>query len=310
MRFWGILIFCLSWSGLVCAQLNLHFCNKAEACAKLATEDGTTGRWSRFDYESRLGKAGGTRQELMNFIVAQAMDWDDEDRKTLLQAASEINDILARERYRLPLPARIDILTTTMAEEGGAGGYTREQYIVVQDNLHNADPEKVKHLLAHELFHVLTRNNPEFRKDMYGLIGFTVTPEELAYPADLADRRISNPDVNRFDSYATFTVDGKPQDCSMVIYASKPYEGGSFFDYLTIGLVPMKDGKPLQEDGHSVVYSVEDASDFFEKVSRNTSYIINPEEILAENFSMALLGRSGLPSMELIERIRTYLQNR
>lgn len=302
------LFLCLSLSAW--SQVNLHFCTKQEAQEKLGSEDITTRQWSKFDYESRLGRKGGTKQELLQFISKQALEWEEADKKVLLQAAELINGVIRKEGYKLPLPSQIELITTTMAEEGGAGGYTRDKYIVLEDSLHRTSPEWVNSLLAHELFHVLTRNNPQFRKDMYQMIGFTVLDNELEYPADLAERRISNPDVNRFDSYATFTINGKPQQCTMAIFASKPYEGGSFFDYIQIGLLAMENGKLLQKDGKSVIYSISDATDFFDQIGKNTDYVINPEEILAENFSMVLTGKENLPSMWLYNKIKEYLKNR
>ena len=306
----GFLLACLCFSLPSFSQVNLHFCDKQEAREKLGSEDITTRQWSTFDYEARLGRKGGTKQELLQFITEQALDWNKDAKAKLEKAADVLNGEIKKEGYNLPIPSVINLLTTTMAEEGGAGGYTRDKYIVVEDHLDKAKQEWVNTLLAHELFHVLTRNNPEFRRDMYKLIGFTVTDEELAYPADLADRRISNPDVNRFDSYATFTINGQPQDCTMAIFASKPYDGGSFFEYIQIGLLAMKDGKLVQKDGKSVIYSIGDAADFFDQVGKNTDYVINPEEILAENFSMVLTGKGKVPSQWLYDQINSYLKNR
>ena len=301
---------CLCFGLPAFSQVNLHFCDKQEAQEKLSSEDITTRQWSVFDYESRLGRKGGTKQELLDFITAQALDWKDEAKARLTTAAEVINAEIAKEGYNLPIPEVVELLTTTMAEEGGAGGYTRDKYIVVEDHLDKARQEWVNTLLAHELFHVLTRNNPEFRRDMYRMIGFTVTDQELEYPAALAERRISNPDVNRFDSYATFIINGKQQDCTMAIFASKPYEGGSFFDYIQIGLLAVENGKVVERDGQPVIYSIDDAADFYDKVGKNTGYVINPEEILAENFSMVLTGKGEVPSQWLYDNIKKYLKNR
>ena len=94
----------------------------------------------------------------------------------------------------------------------------------------------------------------------------------------------------------------------MLIYANKPYEGGSFFNYLTIGLMPLKDGKAEQKDGKTVIYGIKDAENFFEQVERNTNYIINPEEILAENFAFLLTRKPVSGTPELIEKMRQALQ--
>jgi hypothetical protein len=224
------------------------------------------------------------------------------------EAADTLNSHIKALNLSLSLPQEIRILKTTMAEEGGAGGYTRMDYIVVEEQIAHMKPQQVSYLLAHELFHVLTRNHPDFREKMYRLIGFSIAPEEFEVPADLRDVLISNPDVNRFDSYARFRIKGVDRPCAMLIYANKPYEGGSFFNYLTIGLMPLKDGKAEQQDGKTVIYGIKDAENFFDLVGRNTDYIINPEEILAENFAFLLTRKSVTANPELIEKMRQALQ--
>lgn len=290
------------------AQINLHYIDANEARTLLSKEDATTRQWSRFDYEARLGKKGGTRQELMRFIADQARDWSKEDKQRMQEAADSLNSHIKALNLSLTLPQKIRILKTTMAEEGGAGGYTRMDYIVVEEQIARMKPQQASYLLAHELFHVLTRNNSDFREKMYKLIGFNIVPEEFEVPADLRDVVITNPDVNRFDSYARFRIKSEERPCAMLIYANKPYEGGSFFNYLTIGLMPLKDGKAEQKDGKTVIYGIKDAENFFEQVGRNTNYIINPEEILAENFAFLLTRKPVTGTPELIEKMRQALQ--
>ena len=290
------------------AQINLHYIDANEARTLLSKEDATTRQWSRFDYEARLGKKGGTRQELMRFIADQARDWSKEDKQRMQEAADSLNSHIKALNLSLTLPQEIRILKTTMAEKGGAGGYTRMDYIVVEEQIARMKPQQASYLLAHELFHVLTRNNPDFREKMYKLIGFNIVPEEFEVPADLRDVVITNPDVNRFDSYARFRIKSEERPCAMLIYANKPYEGGSFFNYLTIGLMPLKDGKAEQKDGKTVIYGIKDAENFFEQVGRNTNYIINPEEILAENFAFLLTRKPVTGTPELIEKMRQALQ--
>ena len=292
----------------MCAQIKLHYIDAEQARTLLSQEDATTRQWSRFDYEARVGRKGGTRQELIRFIADQARDWSKEDKQRMQEAADTLNSHIKALNLSLSLPQEIRILKTTMAEEGGAGGYTRMDYIVVEEQIAHMKPQQVSYLLAHELFHVLTRNHPDFREKMYRLIGFSIAPEEFEVPADLRDVLISNPDVNRFDSYARFRIKGVDRPCAMLIYANKPYEGGSFFNYLTIGLMPLKDGKAEQQDGKTVIYGIKDAENFFDLVGRNTDYIINPEEILAENFAFLLTRKSVTANHEMIEKMRQALQ--
>ena len=292
----------------VYAQINLRYVNADQARTLLSQEDVTTRKWSRFYYDAGWGIKDGTRQELLRLIAEQYREWRSETKQRVQEAADTLNSHIKAMNLSLTLPEEIRILKTTMAEEGGAGGYTRMDYIVVEEQIARMKPQQASYLLAHELFHVLTRNNPDFREKMYKLIGFSIAPEEFEVPADLRDVVITNPDVNRFDSYARFRIKGEERPCTMLIYANKPYEGGSFFNYLTIGLMPLKNGKAEQKDGKTVVYGIKDAENFFEQVGRNTDYIINPEEILAENFAFLLTRKPVTETPELIEKMRQALQ--
>ena len=114
----------------------------------------------------------------------------------------------------------------------------------------------------------------------------------------------------KFEQWDGFTLGDWQDEINVRDFIQKnytPYEGDSFFKYLTIGLVPLKDGSPEKKQGKTIVYSAEQASDFFEKVGRNTDYIINPEEILAENFAGVLLSKQA-QTPELHDKIRKALK--
>lgn len=64
------------------------------------------------------------------------------------------------------------------------------------------------------------------------------------------------------------------------------------FDYVHIGFDSLDNNfNPGDERSvKTIVYDLDDASDFFkDKVGRNTGYVINPEECLADNFSICTL---------------------
>ena len=48
-------------------------------------------------------------------------------------------------------------------------------------------------------------------------------------------------------------------------------------------------------------------SGFFEQVGRNTDYIIHPEEILAENFALLMIGKRDVASPEILDKMRSAL---
>lgn len=288
--------------------INFRFATLEEAKQLMSAEDSYTRSRSPFDIMSRLGNPQGTVEELNAYALQELREWNDQEKQVILNITKDLNDSIRKYQFKLPLPKEITLVKSTLKDEGGAGGYTRSNWIALTDQLLNTQASFQNRILLHELFHVLTRNSLDFKKEIYQTIGFTVTDEELEYPKDLWDIHITNPDVGRYDSYATFMVNGKPQKCAMLIYANRPYTGGTFFQYLNIGFIPYDENmKPIQENGKTVTYSIEQISDFYDKVGKNTTYIINPEEILADNFVIAFNNKSDIQTPELKEKIRNIL---
>ena len=95
----------------------------------------------------------------------------------------------------------------------------------------------------------------------------------------------------------------------MMIYSDKPYRSGTLSDYLSVGLIPLNDSlMPVHEDGKTVIYSIDQAEDFYQKIGKNTKYIINPEEILADNFAYMLIQKKDLPNPEIPQKIAAILK--
>ena len=284
----------------------LNFVDSVKASRMLSTPDKNTSNWGRFDIEARMGRPGATRGGMMERLKHVTRDFTQADKDSIVKAFGIMDSCLTAKGLKLPLPSEFVLVKTTMEEEGGAVAYTRDSIICVGDGVMQKVPAKrLAVLLAHETFHVLTRNNPDFRKAMYSVIGFNVLDKEISFSTDVTDRRISNPDVNRYDSYAMLTVDGVKKPYTMVIYSEKDYAGGSFFDYMKIGLIPLDaDFNPVKADGKTVIVPLERATDFYDLVGKNTGYVINPEECLADNFSYAVCGtEKQLPNPEITERI-------
>lgn len=268
---------------------SLRFPTEAQARQLLIQEDSFTKAWSPFDIQSRLGDSSGTRADLMAFIPTQVLDWRPKERKRIIDLARAIDEKIAELGWHIQLPDTVYILKTTGLEEGGAAGYTRANYIVLQENLVRGAQKDLQNLLSHELFHILSRANPQLRKELYAIIGFDLMPP-LPYPEEIDRLRISNPDAVQTNHFIRIKVKSKEYKAMMVLYARKAYEGGSFFNYLTIGFLALGDEQQVLrgDSGEVVIFKTHEVEGFFEQVGRNTEYLIHPEEILAENFRLAL----------------------
>lgn len=292
-------------------RFSFKFADKKQANKVLAVSDKYIENLGKFDLEARVGKKHATRKELLDKIENNTRDFTEAEKDSVSKAFGILSNCIEGKNIKLPLPKELLLIKTTMEEEGGAAAYTRGDVICIGEGyLKKISTPRLAKLLAHELFHVLTRDNKDFRKSMYEIIGFNILDKEFKFADDVKDKFISNPDVNSYDNYAMLNVEGETRPCTMIIYSDKDYDGGSFFDYVHIGLVPLDNNfEPIINSGHTVIYDLDDASDFYSKVGRNTGYVINPEECLADNFSMALCGTSGkIPNPEILDKIIKVIQ--
>ncbi|MBQ3700258.1 MAG: hypothetical protein II886_10160 [Prevotella sp.] len=283
--------------------INYHLATADEARTLMQGNTEHYAKMSQLDIDWRLEKTGGTLSELQAMAWQQTRDFTESEKQFFATAIGIVEDSLRQIGCSLPIPPEIVFIKTTMEEEGGPAAYTiknqiffGEKYISkLMPQVGKSDEEnqaalmKFTEVVAHELFHTTTRNSPAFRQQMYDLIGFTVMPKDIVFPEVIANRIIINPDVEHMDNYGEFTIGGKKTRCEIVAFYTKTWaeahaeRGGdvSFFDFVKTFLVPI--------DDMSRTYPIEDASDFWDVVGRNTDYVIAPEECLADNFAFAVV---------------------
>lgn len=293
--------------------VSFRFANTEEASKLVGADDSFTLGWSDFDIISRLQNPNGTREDLLAFRQREVREWTEEEKQLILQDMLELNKIIRAEGYELPFPKEVILVKSTMKDEGNAGGYTQSNWIALSANyLERAGDDNRRKLLLHELSHILTRNSFSYKQKLYSALGFNVVPEGLAYPEFLVKRRISNPDIAAYDSYGPFKINGKTENCAMYLYTDRDWDKGEFFEYVRIAFVPYDDDLKPKTDaqGKVIIYDISEVEDFTERVGKNTNYIIHPEEILAENFVLAFLNKTEVPTPRLIEKIRNILTNK
>jgi len=308
----GLLLACFIANGFNTESLtdNIKFATIEKANELLLQEDEFTKSWSQFDIDSRIQKSNSTREELFDFITKQTQEWTLDEKKKILSIIKSIDEQILNQGFKIDFPDEIYFVKSTTDEEGGAGGYTRANYVILKDDILSKPNEELKHIIIHELFHVLTRNNPVFKKEMYQIIGFKLM-DTLEYPDNLKAYRITNPDAPQTDSYIKLSVGGAPVECMMVLYSSEDYKGGTFFKYLNVGFLKLKgDSKKSIEYNKSkpIVYTFKQVTGFYEQVGKNTKYIIHPEEILADNFACTILNKSELPNQDIVNKIKMKLK--
>ncbi len=299
----------------VTATSAARFATADEARRLLMERDDFVERMSPFDRAARL-KSGDevSVEQYLDFVGRQTRDWPDADRAKVEAALAAIRPKLAE--LAVPLPETIHFVRTTGREEGGAY-YTRGATIVFPTRqLAAAGDEGLQKILAHELFHVLSRAQPALKEKLYAAIGF-VPCGEITLPESIADRRITNPDAPRNDHCIELQIDGERRWAVPIIYSPTPkYNvdvGGEFFNYLQFRLLAVDRDEsgaatPSLIDGQPLLAEPANVTGFFEQIGRNTQYIIHPEEVLADNFALLVVGETEIASPEVIRKLETALR--
>ena len=178
-----------------------HSLSKSVDFADLLRAQNTLGhkdRWARqlsdFDMGARQRTTAPTSlKEFLDFAAGAARDWTAVEKANWQALVGKLSDAMKGLNLHVP---NIDLIKTSGEEEFGAGAYTRRHAIMLAGSvasLPTTDSRRAYFLLAHEVFHVLSRTDPLLRDDLYALLGFR-TVDGFEYPAELEERRVSNPD--------------------------------------------------------------------------------------------------------------------
>ena len=290
------------------SETALHFASLDEAKELLAARDEFALALSRFDRQARVQ----TDQEVslddwLKFTAGHAREWSAEEMRRITAALETIRAAL--KGYEFQLPKTILLIRTTGKEEGEAA-YTRQSAIILPEKVMAYPKEQLERLLLHELFHIISRHDAALRHKLYAVIGFKPL-EPPALPREWEDRRITNPDAPRMDSYIEVSVGGSKAAAAPLIYATPARfdakTGGTLFKYLKFRLLVLaREGDrlvPMLKDGKPVVLDPRGVADYRRQIGDNTNYIIHPDEILADNFVLLVRGEKNVPTPRIVEEM-------
>lgn len=275
-----------------------QFAGIDEAREILGRSDAWARQLSAFDrgVRQRTLELTNTR-DFLEFIAGAAAEWTDDEVvywQSLIDQLSE-----AMEGLNLVLPDAWMVKTTGLEEFKAV--YVRNQSVVLPQWRVDSprDVPRDIFLLAHELFHLLSLENPPWRDELYALLGFRRFTG-FEFPVELEDRRLSNPMYGARHEYAlTVQTDSGPVDVVPVYQAAVPLgefiaiaEGRprAILEAIDFVLLPVDTatGTVLRDSrGKPVVYQFED-TDWADRMQRNSSYIIHPDELLADNFALLM----------------------
>lgn len=290
----------------------ISFATAEQGRAALTNRDDFVSRLSPFDRAARMKTDRDvTEQEYLAFVAKNVLEWTPDDKDAVQSAfdglAAKLSDL------NLPFPKTILFIKTTGDEEGNAE-YTRANAIILPQKAFAANRRSaLQGIIAHELFHVLSRNAPDLRERAYAAIGFQPCGE-VPFPPALAARKITNPDAPKNDHCIRVASGGTPIWAVPILFSKTDYYnpaiGGEFFEYLAFKfLVVEKSGSDATYDPANVtLLDAGQLQGFFEQIGRNTTYIIHPEEILADNFEYLLISKPNLPSPDVQRKLAAALR--
>ena len=278
-------------------RLSVDFADLLRAQNTLGHKDRWARQLSDFDMGARQKTAEPTTlKEFLDFAAGAGRSWTALETANWQAVVGKLSDAMKGLNLHVP---NIDLIKTSGDEEFGAA-YTRRHAIMFPESmasLPTTDSRRAYFLLAHEVFHVLSRTDPLLRDDLYALLGFK-TVDGFEYPAELEDRRLSNPDA--FEYLHTLTVQSGSEsvDVIPVIQSLLPLNEviqlPNFFDALDIVLlsVDADTGEALRDGNGDLIKYNFGNTNWVPLMLRNSSYIIHPEEILADNFATLMEWRS------------------
>ncbi len=272
---------------------------------------------SPFDRAARLKTDKEiSEKDYLEFVGQSVLDWTEAEKQQMTSALKVVQTGLSR--CPLPLPKTIYLIKTSGVEEGNAT-YTRDHAIVLpKSDVAPGRPANPR-LLYHELFHVLSRANPDLREKLYKAIGFEKC-DEVTFPENLKSRRITNPDGPRNDHCIAVQVAGRPVWAIPILFSLAerydPNRDGEFFNYMQFRfmVVPTDANSPAVKStpaGHEPrLVEQSQLSGYFEQIGRNTQYTIHPDEILADNFASLMMQDRNVRSPKILKKIEAVLSGK
>jgi hypothetical protein len=201
-------------------------------------------------------------------------------------------------------PEEIKLVKTKGKHYGDETYYTRENLIIIpKAALEKPNYDVFLRVMLHEIAHIYTRLHPTAKAELYATIGFKHIAQKLEINDSLRQRILMNPDGIDENWATTLTLDGGKEAFAVpIIYANEisfKKEKQDFFQYLGWNyyeITPSVSGNNLavQTIGkmQKSTLSTVGINELF-KAKFNTDYIIHPDEIIADNFAIALLSHKN-----------------
>jgi len=274
----------------------LRLASAAEGRAILEAEDDFTRALGSFDRSFRMRTTAPVEDaDLRRYLGEQALDFSSDEAR----AWDEAMTILAHgaKGLRALLPAEVVLVKTTGHEERDHA-YTRANAIIVPAaRARSWRGERAYRFLAHELFHIATRHSSKLRDETYALLGFERLATPLAPPLD--DCRLTNPDAHEL-AHSLKLEDGRAfvpllicsHPLADVLDRATVLGPNGAVEAMLLEIDPVAGAPMSDSQGEPLLVKLESTT-WSQRIGRNSSYTIHPEEVLADNLALLIRRRLG-----------------
>jgi hypothetical protein len=243
---------------------------------------------------------GAAIRAYKSFLKTQVSNWTFQEKDSLFQIFVRVKELCDKVSPRL-FPGDIRLVKIKTGAYGAHVYYTRGKHIMIPENvLAEGNFQQQLPVMLHEVFHVVSRYNTTLQRELYGYIGFKPLTFPAVWDSPVESLVLTNPDgVTR--KYAIQVFDKRDTFLAIPVIKSK-FSGfrqdvTSFFDYLSFDLYEVK----CNGEGCRIVAKPKGTTtippsctpEFFRKIKDNTQYIIHPDEILADNFMLAVQAKNS-----------------
>ena len=282
----------------------------------LAARDDYVRATAALERSARLRTAEPVDEErLAAYMESGVLPWTDEERRMLEPLLPRLERFLSGLKWNRSKPILL-IKVSDQLEDGLP--HTRANAVVLPEGvLRRWSAAGIAYAVAHEVFHVLSRDNPALREQLYGSIGFRPC-SKMEIPPPLARLRLTNPDAPESRHAITVRFRGETVEALPFVHFPSgdidPRAG--FKTQIRVSwLLVEREGDGCRARGGGAReerVAQEELQGLDEQVGRNTRYLIHPEEILADNFALLFLATlrdtpPKVPSPEILDRMRRIL---
>lgn len=230
------------------------------------------------------------REELKKTVLP----FSSREKRNIQDVFNKIEELMDRIHPDI-FPDSIALIKIDPIHYGESVYYTREDAIIIPyDVLEPFHSDVFMEVMIHEIFHIYSRNQiGGKRKDLYDIIHFEERRDVLRVDGAIQKRILLNPDGIAFNWFLRDTTDdGYAMELVPVIVAKEEAnEQHSFFSNLELRffkILPLLNYDMITMEEY---LTVDEIPGFDQKVGDNTDYIIHPDEILADNFILAVLSQ-------------------